>query len=74
MRSSSGSTKLRRLISALFGIFFMGIAVIIIITSDSSTRLGAITAAVVVGGLGLELLTSALRGKRSLLSRIGPLP
>jgi hypothetical protein len=31
-------------------------------------------AAVAVGGLGIDALYSAIRGRRSLLSRIGPLP
>ena len=31
-------------------------------------------AAVAVGGLGLDAIYSAIRGRRSLISRIGPLP
>ena len=34
----------------------------------------AYLAAVAVGGLGLEAIYSAIRGRRSLISRIGPLP
>jgi len=31
-------------------------------------------AAVAVGGLGIDAIFSAIRGRRSLMSRIGPLP
>jgi hypothetical protein len=34
----------------------------------------AYLAAVIVGGLGIDAILAALRGRRSLLSRIGPLP
>ena len=43
-------------------------------TSSASNRFAAIAAAIVVGGLGLDLLITTMRGERSLLSRIGPLP
>lgn len=73
-RDPTNSTKSHRLVGVLFGVFFVALAVLIVATSDASTRLGAIAAAIVIGGLGLDLLISAMRGKRSLLSRIGPLP
>jgi hypothetical protein len=31
-------------------------------------------AAIAVGGLGIDAIYSAMRGRRSLISRIGPLP
>ena len=34
----------------------------------------AYLAALVVGGLGIDAIYSAIRGRRSLISRIGPLP
>ena len=34
----------------------------------------AYLAAVAVGGLGIDAIYSAIRGRRSLMSRIGPLP
>ncbi len=57
-----------------FGILFVVIAVAIVVTSTAATRLGAGVAAIVLGGLGVDLVISALRGTPSLLSRIGPLP
>lgn len=68
------STRSRRLVSGLFGAFFVALALLVVGTSDASTRAPAIAAAVVIGGLGMDLIVSAMRGKRSLLSRIGPLP
>jgi hypothetical protein len=70
----TNSTKARRIVGALFGIFFVVIALVILFTSNASNRVGAIAAAVVIGGLGLDLVASSIRGKRSLLARIGPLP
>jgi uncharacterized membrane protein len=73
-RDPTSSTKARRIVGVLFGIFFLAVAFLILFTSSTSTRVAAIAAAVVIGGLGLDSVASAMRGKRSLLSRIGPLP
>lgn len=67
-------TRTRRLVGGAFGVFFIAIAVAIVVTSTASTRVGAVAAAVVVGALGLDLVVSAGRRRRSWLSRIGPLP
>jgi len=61
-------------VTTLFGVFFIAVAVLIMATSTAATRRGAIAVAVIVGGLGLDLIVSAIRRRRSLLSRIGPLP
>ena len=68
------STRTRRLIGALFGVFFVVLAVLIIATSEPPARVVAIAVAIVIGGLGLDLILSVLRRRKSLLSRIGPLP
>ena len=68
------STKTRRLIGILFGVFFVALAVLIIALSEPTNRVAAIAVAIVLGGVGLDLIVSALRRKRSLLSHIGPLP
>lgn len=68
------STKTRRMVSMLFGAFFVALAVLIVAISSASTRFGAIAVAVIVGGLGLDLIVCTMRRKRSLISRIGPLP
>jgi hypothetical protein len=65
---------MRRLIGTLFGSVFVGLAVLIIATSRSSAGVPAVAGALVIGGLGLDLIVSVLRRKKSLLSRIGPLP
>lgn len=68
------TTKTRRLVGVAFGIFFVAVAVAVVATSDASTRVGAVAAALVLGALGLDLIVSARRRTRSWLSRIGPLP
>lgn len=62
------------MITAGFGIFFVAIAMAIVLSADWPLSLGVIAAAVVVGGLGLDAVLSAFRGTKSVLSRIGPLP
>lgn len=63
-----------RWITAAFGLLFVGIAMAILLSSSSDNRTGAIAAAAVIGVLGIDALISAARNRRSLLSRIGPLP
>ncbi|MGE5160482.1 MAG: hypothetical protein ACM3O5_03160 [Betaproteobacteria bacterium] len=63
-----------RLVAALIGALFVGIAVAIVVTTRHDWSFGTVLAAIVVGGLGVEALFSAARSRRCLLSRIGPLP
>jgi hypothetical protein len=63
-----------RVAAALFGALFVGLAVAIVLTFSEDSVLGASIAALVVGGLGVDALISAALGRRSLASRIGPLP
>jgi hypothetical protein len=58
----------------VIGVLFVGVAVAILVTSRNDLSVGAVLAAVVIGGLGIEALLSAVRNRRCLLSRIGPLP
>lgn len=66
--------KSPQIVDLVFGVFLIVLAVAILALSDPSTRFGSVAAALVVGGLGAEAVFSAIRGKRSLLARIGPLP
>jgi len=61
-----------RTVTCAFGVFFMALALAIFAVSDVS--LESLIATVLVGGLGLDAIVSALRDKKSLLARIGPLP
>ncbi len=70
MNETGGSRKA----DAIVGALFLAVGVAILPAAWPSTPLGAVTAAALVGGLGLEAIIAALRGRRSLLSRIGPLP
>ena len=72
--SRGTSSKTYRWVTAMVGLLFAGIAVVIIYTADSSNRVGAYGAALAIGGLGLDAMISAARDRTSLLSRIGPLP
>ena len=66
--------KTSRVGDALFGAFFVALAAAILVLAWSSSPVGAAIAALVLGFLGAEAIFSAVRGRRSLLSRIGPLP
>ncbi len=69
----AGPSRLDRFIALLFGLVFCGIALAIVLLAQPLST-GPVIAAVVLGGLGLDAVVSAVRGTRSLLSRIGPLP
>ncbi len=58
----------------MFGIVLVTLALSIIATSDPSTRVASIAVAIVVAGLGIDLVSSVVRDKMSPLSHIGPLP
>jgi ABC-type thiamin/hydroxymethylpyrimidine transport system permease subunit len=60
-----------RIVEIAFGVFFISLSAAIFFYSDNGM---AYLAALFVGGLGAEVIFSAIRGRRSLLSRIGPLP
>jgi hypothetical protein len=61
-----------RSITAGIGILFVALAVFIVLVAENGWM--AYLAALVVGGLGLDAIVAALQGRRSLISRIGPLP
>jgi hypothetical protein len=63
-----------RVAAAVIGALFVGIAISILVSFMHDLSVGPALAAVVTGGLGVEALYSAVRGRRCLLSRIGPLP
>jgi hypothetical protein len=61
-------------VEAAFGIGLILLAIAIEVYADPSLGFGPRLAAALVGGLGMEAVIAAIRGRRSLLSRIGPLP
>ena len=71
---TSPENKVDRLVTAAFGMFFIGIAIAIIFSSGSTNLLGKYIVVFLIGGLGAEALFSSVLNRRSLLSRIGPLP
>jgi hypothetical protein len=67
----SGDCMGSKVVEIAFGVFFCSLSAMIFFCSDSGL---AYLAAFLLGGLGAEVLYSAIRGRRSLLSRLGPLP
>ena len=63
-----------RIVAGCMGALFVALAFAIIGLADRPLGPGALVAALVVGWLGIDALVNAVRNKRSLLSRIGPLP
>ena len=59
-------------VTAAFGVFFTAIAIAILIVSELT--IGPVSAALVIGVLGIDAIFSAYRKTSSLLSRIGSLP
>jgi hypothetical protein len=62
-----------RIVTLMIGLLFCcgAIAIVLAVTPLS---VSALLAAIVIGALGIEALLAARGGRRSLLSRIGPLP
>jgi uncharacterized membrane protein YdcZ (DUF606 family) len=69
-----GSSRSWRWIGACLGAVFLAAAIVIVVQGLPGPSAGEIVAALVLGGLGLDAVISALRDRRSLLERIGPLP
>lgn len=65
--------KLVRLVSAVFGLFLIGAGAYMFRFSEAPLH-WVVLAAIALILLGGNLIYSSYRGKRSWLSRIGPLP
>ena len=63
---------MERRITAILGLMFTALGAWI--AFDLADDWPAYLAAVAIGGLGIDAIYSAIRGRRSLMSRIGPLP
>lgn len=72
MNNGTPPSRAHRWVTAAIGLLFAASAVAIVVVSDRSV--GPLLAAGVVGALGVDAVVSALRNKRAMLSRIGPLP
>jgi hypothetical protein len=67
-------SKTARIVTAVFGVFFIVLAIGILLAVEEPIGVGALLAALVVGLLGVDACVRAARNKRSLVERIGPLP
>ena len=63
-----------RIATGCMGALFVALAIAIVVLVDRPMGPGALSAAVVIAFLGIDALISAVRARRSVLSRIGPLP
>ena len=63
-----------RWVTGVVGLLLVGIAIAIVYAVGADHSLGSIAAAAVIGWLGIDALLTAARKRRSILSRIGPLP
>ena len=73
-RSAGREGGRERWAAAAIGALFIAIAISIPIASSGPLGLAAWFAVGLIAGLGLEAVVSAVRNRRCLLSRIGPLP
>ena len=64
----------RRIVAAVFGVIFIALAVLLLMSVERPIGIGTLFASLVVGSLGVDGCLSAFRNKRSLVERIGPLP
>ena len=67
-------SKTGRVVTAVFGVFLVALAIVILVSIDGTLTVGAVVSALVVGLLGVDACVNAARNRRSLLERIGPLP
>lgn len=61
-----------KIIEASVGALFLGLGLWIAVEAEGHAPSWLL--ALLIGGLGVDAIVSVLRGRRSLLSRIGPLP
>lgn len=71
---SPGGSRTARIVGACLGAMFVLIALYLALSAPSALGTGEIIAIVLLGGLGIDAIVSAVRDRRSLISRIGPLP
>ena len=61
-----------RAVTFAFGVLFVACAIAIFVVTELTLGVGV--AGIVIGGLGLDAMISAIRSRKSLLARIGPVP
>ena len=67
-------SRTRRVVTALFGVFLILLAVAVLLLVDRSMIVGGVVAALALGLLGVDACLSAARDKPAFVQRIGPLP
>lgn len=69
----AGGSTLHRWITGTFGGVFVAAALALLIVADIG-RPAAMVGFLLILGVGLDVVVAALRNRRSLIERIGPLP
>ncbi|QHU99338.1 hypothetical protein [Synechocystis sp. CACIAM 05] len=67
-------SKQELVVRSFFGLFFLALAIAILVLSTPANRMGSLSAALIISSLGADELISLRLQRRSLLSRIGSLP
>ena len=67
-------SRTQKVVGGAFGAVLLIIAITLLVLYDGSEGIGPLIRVVVLGGLGLDQVLSNLRGRDSLMDRIGPLP
>jgi hypothetical protein len=71
---ASHETEEYGIVGVIFGVVLIVLAAVILVLAEPSSLWGSAFVSVGVGVLGVDLVHSTLRARRSLISRIGPLP
>ena len=67
-------SKSDRLITGAFGVLLAVVAGATVAVAEPESRWGARALALALGVLGVDAIIASIRGTRSIISRIGPLP
>lgn len=63
-----------RVVDGCFGVFFVALGAAVLVYAEAPPGEGVLVVAAILALLGVDCVWAAIAGRRSLLSRIGPLP
>jgi heme A synthase len=67
-------SKSNRLITGAFGMLFVVLAVLTVVSVAPEIRWRGVAVGLVLGFLGVDAIVASVRGTSSLISLVGPLP
>lgn len=74
MRPKDPASRSHRNVTAAFGMLLVILAIATVVSVEPALRWPGVGVAVVLGVLGIDAVIAAVRGRPSIVSRIGPLP